>query len=178
MYNINSSFLEENMANYANPSEEIVHITEKSSKTSPNEAVDATKTPSKPPKNDHRRRGNKLRTTTEAPTTTTTTSAAEEEVEEYSRETSEEPEPEEIQIESTDSTASQKTTVPVTIKQTTMPSKGVKIAVKTSQATSKPKIIEDKKLVTQTPPPEGGCVARNIEGDWIRHYKNTLFRVG
>ncbi|KAH7729312.1 Protein Y69A2AR.31 [Aphelenchoides avenae] len=33
------------------------------------------------------------------------------------------------------------------------------------------------KYVTQTPPPkEGGCVTRNIDGEWIRHYKGSLLR--
>jgi hypothetical protein len=31
---------------------------------------------------------------------------------------------------------------------------------------------------TQTPPPkEGGCLARNIRGDWIRHYKGAILRM-
>ncbi|KAE9554644.1 hypothetical protein FO519_002131 [Halicephalobus sp. NKZ332] len=30
--------------------------------------------------------------------------------------------------------------------------------------------------VTQTPPPQGGCRARNIEGSWITHYKNSIVR--
>uniref|UniRef100_A0AC34RJ50 GDNF/GAS1 domain-containing protein n=1 Tax=Panagrolaimus sp. JU765 TaxID=591449 RepID=A0AC34RJ50_9BILA len=30
--------------------------------------------------------------------------------------------------------------------------------------------------VTQAPPKEGGCVARNIDGSWITHYKNSVIR--
>jgi len=30
--------------------------------------------------------------------------------------------------------------------------------------------------VTQVPPPQGGCVARNIDGSWITHYKNSIVR--
>lgn len=32
-------------------------------------------------------------------------------------------------------------------------------------------------FVTQSPPKEGGCVARNIDGSWITHYKNSVVRV-
>uniref|UniRef100_A0AC34F127 GDNF/GAS1 domain-containing protein n=1 Tax=Panagrolaimus sp. ES5 TaxID=591445 RepID=A0AC34F127_9BILA len=30
--------------------------------------------------------------------------------------------------------------------------------------------------ITHAPPPEGGCMARNIDGTWITHYKNSVIR--
>ncbi|CAD5228543.1 unnamed protein product [Bursaphelenchus xylophilus] len=147
------------------------------------------------PKNEQRRRGKSRKTTTTTTTTTTDkpseSSKEEEEIEEQEeRPTSEDEQTEPTEAEelavkeekipeettnSTDSTATQSVTVPMAIKQTTVPSKGIKVVVKTNTSTT-PKVINDDKLVTQTPPPEGGCKARNIEGDWISHYKNTLFR--
>uniref|UniRef100_A0A914DSR0 GDNF/GAS1 domain-containing protein n=1 Tax=Acrobeloides nanus TaxID=290746 RepID=A0A914DSR0_9BILA len=37
-------------------------------------------------------------------------------------------------------------------------------------------LLTSDAYMTQAPPPEGGCRARNIDGDWINHYKNTLVR--
>lgn len=32
-------------------------------------------------------------------------------------------------------------------------------------------------VAQQPPPDEGGCTTRNIDGEWITHYKESLFRV-
>ncbi|KAI6207336.1 hypothetical protein M3Y99_01844500 [Aphelenchoides fujianensis] len=129
--------------------------------------------PPPPPKN--YRRGQKKPKANESKRTTTTTAEPPASVESEAPPTSAE--------NSTDGRVGGKKDnanelpTPVPIVKTEAPSKGTKITKKPGTATAA-RVVNAPQLVTQTPPPkDGGCSTRNLEGGWITHYKNSIFRM-
>ncbi|KAI6221187.1 hypothetical protein M3Y95_01014100 [Aphelenchoides besseyi] len=124
--------------------------------------------------NDSRRKNNKsMQTTVESPTVDTKSRSKE-----RSEESKDDVKSTNNKTGSREETNYNDTLTPVVhVQKTEVPSKGVKITKKPGTATAA-RIVNAPRLITQTPPTrDGGCTTRSLDGDYITHYKKSIFRL-